>query len=323
VTAKAMHWPPITKPFRMVLSNGDDEPMLPKMPSQADVPIPMMVAQQNNGRFYDVVMPTITRSAFVKAAYYRDGMASSGTPFTDRGDTLVWRGSSGCAMGCGKKGRYYYPDRSNGTDSCDSPSDDNKGFGGRNCGDHPRWKLVEFSVQQHPECIEAAISQQARFHKQPSTKEQQIDRFCHSAPGCDKAKLAKMILPAVAFSEYKYVLTVGNNGFADRMKNLLANGNVVFFVDDGYKEWYYDALVPFVHYIPIALDLSDLCEKLEWMKANQTAAAQMSANAREFFAKYLHPHMKDHYIYTILGQWSELYDKHVTQKLGNTTAACA
>ena len=45
-----------------------------------------------------------------------------------------------------------------------------------------------------------------------------------------------------------------------------------------YKEWYYDALVPFVHYIPIALDLSDLCEKLEWMKANQTAAAQMSAS---------------------------------------------
>ena len=33
----------------------------------------------------------------------------------------------------------------------------------------------------------------------------------------------------------------------------------------------------------------------------------LQANAREFFAKYLHPRMKDHYIYTILGQWSELY----------------
>ena len=46
-----------------------------------------------------------------------------------------------------------------------------------------------------------------------------------------------------------------------------------------YKEWYYDAMVPFVHYIPVAVDLSDLCKKVEWIKANQTAAEQMSASS--------------------------------------------
>ena len=110
------------------------------------------------------------------------------------------------------------------------------------------------------------------------------------------------------------------------MKNLLAGGNVIFFVDDGYKEWYYAAMVPFVHYIPVALDFSDLCEKYQWMKSNPDAAQAMSDNARQFFVEYLHPQMKDYYVYQILLQWSNLYDKHVTQRIqriANATVANA
>ena len=90
-----------------------------------------------------------------------------------------------------------------------------------------------------------------------------------------------------------------------------------------YKEWYYDAMVPFVHYIPIALDFSDLCEKYQWIKSNPAAAQAMSDNARQFFLEHLHPRVKDFYVYEILRQWSALYDKHVTQRrqrIANTTA---
>lgn len=36
----------------------------------------------------------------------------------------------------------------------------------------------------------------------------------------------------------------------------------------GFRQWYYDRLVPWQHYVPVAADLSDLVERIEWCRSN-------------------------------------------------------
>ncbi len=50
----------------------------------------------------------------------------------------------------------------------------------------------------------------------------------------------------------------------------------------GYRQWYYDDLRPFEHYVPIAADLSDLTERIEWCRANDRECAAIAAAGQEF-----------------------------------------
>ena len=135
----------------------------------------------------------------------------------------------------------------------------------------------------------------------------------------------------VNFADHKFVVNVGNNGFADRVKLLLSYGNVIFFHTSGWKEWYYDAMIPWVHYVPVAHDFHDICEKHDLLLQNPEAAAHISANARNFFVNHLRPADRDQYIGEILLQWGDLWDAHVVQDLSSckddattpVVAACA
>ena len=43
---------------------------------------------------------------------------------------------------------------------------------------------------------------------------------------------------------------------------------------------------PYVHYVPIAHDLSDIREQIDWLRANDDKAAEISNNAMEFAEHY-------------------------------------
>merc|ERR1711935_731658 len=71
----------------------------------------------------------------------------------------------------------------------------------------------------------------------------------------------------------------------------LASGSVVFKVASEYLAAYTEFLKPFVHYIPIAANLSDLEEvtryvgELRW----EAQLSQIAANARVHFANHSYP----------------------------------
>ncbi len=44
---------------------------------------------------------------------------------------------------------------------------------------------------------------------------------------------------------------------------------------------------PFVHYVPVKSDLSDLIEKIHWCKTHNDKCREIAKNARLFFAKYI------------------------------------
>jgi len=50
-----------------------------------------------------------------------------------------------------------------------------------------------------------------------------------------------------------------------------------------FRPLYLDIWEPWVHYIPVKNDQSDLFEKIEWLKANDLAAKQIALNGRALF----------------------------------------
>ncbi|KAF9004583.1 glycosyl transferase family 90-domain-containing protein [Cyathus striatus] len=61
--------------------------------------------------------------------------------------------------------------------------------------------------------------------------------------------------------KYKYVIDVDGNGWSGRFKRLMTT-NAMVFKSTIYPEWYADRVAPWVHYVPIQLDLSDLHDAL-------------------------------------------------------------
>ena len=51
----------------------------------------------------------------------------------------------------------------------------------------------------------------------------------------------------------------------------------------GFRQWYYDALQPWVHYVPMRADMADLIEKIEWCRAH-TEECRAIAKAGQAFA---------------------------------------
>jgi hypothetical protein len=88
-------------------------------------------------------------------------------------------------------------------------------------------------------------------------------------------------------SKYKYVVNVEGHVSAFRLSVELSMGSVVMIVDSEWKMWYSDIIEPYVHYIPVMGDLSDLIEKIKWCKDHDDECEQISKNAKVFYNTYL------------------------------------
>lgn len=61
-------------------------------------------------------------------------------------------------------------------------------------------------------------------------------------------------------SRWKYLIDIEGQGYSARTKILMFSGRVLFIADRPWKEWWYCGLEPWVHYVPVKQDLSDLQE---------------------------------------------------------------
>lgn len=77
----------------------------------------------------------------------------------------------------------------------------------------------------------------------------------------------------------KYALDVDGN--TNTWQNLIVRlhlGCCVLKVASQYdfRQWYYDRLKPWEHYVPVKADCSDLLEQIEWVRANDHEASQIA-----------------------------------------------
>ena len=107
-------------------------------------------------------------------------------------------------------------------------------------------------------------------------------------------------------AKFKYIVNVQNNGFADRLWRILALKVVVLQEMHAFREFFYDMLIPWVHYVPIKTDLSDLCEKIQWAKDNDDKARIIAENAHEFVRNQLSLDNINLYVATLIHRIGEL-----------------
>jgi len=87
--------------------------------------------------------------------------------------------------------------------------------------------------------------------------------------------------------KYSILIDIEGNGYSGRLKHLLWSHRPVLIVDRPHKEYFFEFLQEWTHYIPVKRDLSDLVEKAKWCIENYDKAKQIAENAYEFSKKYL------------------------------------
>jgi hypothetical protein len=98
------------------------------------------------------------------------------------------------------------------------------------------------------------------------------------------AGIIKPIVPSTEFDRYRYHIDIdGNtNSWPGLFIKLLTGGPVLKVASQyGFRQWYYDRLIPWENYVPIASDLSDLREKLNWLIQNDDKSRLIGSAGRE------------------------------------------
>lgn len=83
------------------------------------------------------------------------------------------------------------------------------------------------------------------------------------------------------FLNYKYILIIDGNGISSSHTWVFASGAVPIMITNN-EFWFKKYLEPYKHYIPIEYNLSDLKEKLDWLRSHDSEAKQIAENARQF-----------------------------------------
>ncbi|KAL6051914.1 Protein O-glucosyltransferase 1 [Balamuthia mandrillaris] len=140
--------------------------------------------------------------------------------------------------------------------------------------DHPRVQLVRLS-QKQPHCVHARFTPIADKHASHGTYMPEDLKAMVEAPS------------PIRYADHKYLVHVGNAGYADRLWQLLLSGSTVLWMEDGWQEWWYHFLQPWQHYVPIRMDASDLCERVEWLRAHPEEGERIAANGRQLVERLL------------------------------------
>ncbi|KAF5391052.1 hypothetical protein D9757_003999 [Collybiopsis confluens] len=93
-------------------------------------------------------------------------------------------------------------------------------------------------------------------------------------------------------SNYKYVLDIDGNGWSGRFKRLITSNSLIF-KSSIYPEWFADRIAPWIHYVPVQVDLSDLYDTLIFFRgdpngegAHEDLARQIALQGREWSKKF-------------------------------------
>ncbi|XP_054021862.1 protein O-glucosyltransferase 1 [Dryobates pubescens] len=94
-------------------------------------------------------------------------------------------------------------------------------------------------------------------------------------------------IPLVDHCKYKYLFNFRGVAASFRLKHLFLCGSLVFHVGEEWLEFFYPQLKPWVHYIPVRSDLSNIRELLQFVKENDDIAQEIAERGRQFITEHL------------------------------------
>ena len=95
--------------------------------------------------------------------------------------------------------------------------------------------------------------------------------------------IAGSYVPQSAWTRRKFAIDIdGNSNAFSNLYTRLLYGCCVLKVASphGFRQWYYDRLDPWTHYVPVAADLSDLAERVQWCRDNDDACQAIAATGQ-------------------------------------------
>ncbi|XP_012731301.2 protein O-glucosyltransferase 1 [Fundulus heteroclitus] len=113
-------------------------------------------------------------------------------------------------------------------------------------------------------------------------------------------------IPLVDHCKYKYLFNFRGVAASFRFKHLFLCGSLVFHVGDEWLEFFYPQLKPWVHYIPVKQDLSDVRELLQFVKENDAVAQEIASRGQEFILNHLQMEDVSCYWERLLTEFSQL-----------------
>lgn len=107
--------------------------------------------------------------------------------------------------------------------------------------------------------------------------------------------LAGKGMPPEEMAKYKYHIDIGGGGGTTwtGTTDKLAMPGLLFHHITPTKDYIHDHLIPWVHYVPVKSDLSDLREKLEWAETNPFDAKKIADSATQFMRQMGTPEVYD------------------------------
>lgn len=144
-----------------------------------------------------------------------------------------------------------------------------------------RLKLAYLGTQ-HKDLLDAGVT---KFNARP--------RKLEGSKYLQTIDVKNIGLPIVNFmtpeeqSTHKYIVHVDGHVAAFRLGLEMSMGSCILKADSPYRMWFSHMIEPWVHYVPVKRDLSDLIERIEWCKKHDSRCKKIAENAKEFYDRYL------------------------------------
>lgn len=135
----------------------------------------------------------------------------------------------------------------------------------------PRAKLCALAAEVGPDMIDAALTQIVQVN---DAERAEIEQSGYMQP----------YVPPESFQGCKYQIDIdGNaNSWPGLLLKLYSGSPVLKVASPGnFRQWYYRDLVPWVNYVPVREDLSDLVERIEWLREHDEQARAIGQRGRE------------------------------------------
>jgi hypothetical protein len=107
--------------------------------------------------------------------------------------------------------------------------------------------------------------------------------------------------------KYKYLISIDGNTCAwVRVPWIMYSNSVLIKQETNKIEWFYPALKPYVHYVPVNERLTDVFQQYEWMKTHDPELITISHNAHNFIKNNLMPEDIEVQMVLILNNYSKI-----------------
>lgn len=127
----------------------------------------------------------------------------------------------------------------------------------------------------------------------------------HLRQAITTAGLLGNLTSKMTFLDYKYQVDIDGHSNSWSLIEKFIMGSTVFKVRSatGYRQWYYDRLKDWETHIPVAADLSDLDEKMEWALTHPADCERIAATGAELAATIQLPAAWAEAQATLIGNW--------------------